>query len=288
MINHAMRNLISTLIALLFSTMLFAQKFAKQIQIGKLKDRELNEISGIASSSIKKKSFWTHNDSGDSARIFCINNKGKLKGTVNFNEQLHDAEDIAVGIGMEKGSYVYLADIGDNLKWRGKTFIYIFKETDLIKSIGKHHTDNYKKTKLEYEDGMFNAEAILIDKIDSLLYIVTKDKQSTNLYFAKIRDLFNRDKVVLNKMAVLACTNITAGDISKNGDEILLKNYDSVFYWKRIKGEPIYETLQRPSTIIPYIKESQGEAICFANDNTGFYTVSEDKFSPIYFFKRRK
>jgi hypothetical protein len=267
---------------------LCAQTFAKQVEIGKLKDEQLNEVSGIAASYIKKNCFWMHNDSGDSARIFLINKNGKLKGTVFFDENAKDCEDIAVGIGMNKGNYVYLADIGDNAKWRGKVFVYVFKEKELVKSISKGHIDTYKKTILEYEDGMFNAEAMMIDNIDSLLYIVTKDKQSTFLYFVKLRDIFNRDKVVLNRIAQLSCTNITAGDISRNGKEILLKNYDSIFYWKREKGEHVYETLQHNTTIIPYKKESQGEAICFDDKNTGFYTISEDKFSPIYFFRKKR
>src|SRR4051812_25351997 len=114
---------------------LYAQSFANQKQIGKLRDERLNEVSGITASSIKKNCFWVHNDSGDSARIFLINKNGTLKGTVSFNEHAKDCEDIAVGIGMDKGSYVYLADIGDNIEWRGKVFMYVFKEKDLVKSI---------------------------------------------------------------------------------------------------------------------------------------------------------
>lgn len=265
-----------------------AQVFAKQQETGKLEDERLREVSGIAASSIKRNCFWVHNDSGDSARIFLINKNGKLKGTVAFDEKARDCEDIAVGIGMDKGRYVYLADIGDNIEWRGKVAIYVFKERDLIKAISKGHIDDYKKTILEYEDGMFNAESLMIDNIDSLLYIVTKNKQSTFLYFAKIRDIFNREKVVLNRIAELSCTNITAGDISSNGKEILLKNYDSIFYWKRSKGEHVFEALQKQPIIVPYKRESQGEAICFAGNSSGFYTVSEDRFSPIYFFKRMK
>ena len=77
---------------------------------------------------------------------------------------------------------------------------------------------------------------------------------------------------------------MAASAVQNNNFWVLLKNYDSIFYWKRIKGEHIYETLKRNATIIPYQRESQGEAICFDHDNMGVYTVSENKFSPIYFF----
>ena len=47
---------------------------------------------------------------------------------------------------------------------------------------------------------------------------------------------------------------MAASAVQNNNFWVLLKNYDSIFYWKRIKGEHIYETLKRNATIIP-IKE---------------------------------
>ncbi|RYD90585.1 MAG: hypothetical protein EOP54_23765, partial [Sphingobacteriales bacterium] len=85
-----------------------------------LKDKAMDETSGIAASSINPDIFYVHNDSGDTSRFFAIDTKGNLKSTIYFHGDekplgVGDCEDIAVGPGPKKGqSYVYLGDIGDN------------------------------------------------------------------------------------------------------------------------------------------------------------------------------
>src|ERR1700761_2174023 len=88
---------------------------------GKLQDKELNEVSGIAASAIHKDIYYIHNDSGDTSRIFSIDPTGKIHATIYFKGDptqmlgVVDCEDIAAGPGPEPGkSYVYVGDIGDN------------------------------------------------------------------------------------------------------------------------------------------------------------------------------
>ena len=63
------------------------------------------------------------------------------------------------------------------------------------------------------------------------------------------------------------------------------------FYYYRMKnGETIDQVLKQPYVLLPYQVEAQGEAICFANDNSGFYTLSEKSFLPaakLNFYKRK-
>jgi len=78
---------------------------------------------------------------------------------------------------------------------------------------------------------------------------------------------------------------VTAGDISKDGQQILLKNYQKVYYWQRANNEPIWQTMQRKPRELPYQVEKQGEAIGFTPNGKGYYTTSEGVFSPIYYYK---
>ena len=77
---------------------------------------------------------------------------------------------------------------------------------------------------------------------------------------------------------------ITGGDISKDGQQVLLKDYVKVYYWKRSNNEPIWKTMQRKPTELPYKEEKQGEAIGFTPDGKGYYTTSEGVFAPIYYY----
>ena len=78
-----------------------------------------------------------------------------------------------------------------------------------------------------------------------------------------------------------------AGDISKSGDAVLLKTYNSVWYWKRSMGRSIQEVLmETPTRVTTYIREPQGEAVCWDWEDKGFYTLGEGNFRPLYYYKQ--
>jgi hypothetical protein len=77
---------------------------------------------------------------------------------------------------------------------------------------------------------------------------------------------------------------ITAGDISKDGEQVLIKSYINVYYWKRRRNTPVWTTLQKKPQLLPYKQEKQGEAIGFTPDGKGYYTTSEGAFAPIYYY----
>src|SRR4051812_30365825 len=67
---------------------------------GRLQDRAMSEISGIAASGIFDDMFYVHNDSGDTSRFFMMSPDGKLHHTIYYNsspDNYLDCEDIAVG-----------------------------------------------------------------------------------------------------------------------------------------------------------------------------------------------
>jgi len=70
----------------------------------------------------------------------------------------------------------------------------------------------------------------------------------------------------------------------------LVKNYDNVFYWKRLSGESVDEAIKRTHETLPYSPEPQGESIAFSRQGDGYYTTSEQKNKMpqhLYFYKRK-
>ena len=262
-----------------------------------LKDAELDETSGIAASHINKNIFYIHNDSGDTSRFFAITPNGDLKETFNFKldtTQKHtdvlDCEDIAVGPGVEKDkSYIYLGDIGDNSSNRSFITVYRFEEPVVNgnKTISSIKEDAIN---LKYPDGPHDAETLMVDPVDKLLYIVTKRESSVGVYTAPL-DASLKEITVMQKRTTLHFSGlplfkwITAGDISVDGSKILIKSYQKVYYWKRNKEEPIWKTLQRKPTELPYTIEKQGEAVGFTLNEKGYYTVGEGKNATIYYYQ---
>lgn len=278
----------------------YAQKIVKDkgVITGNLQNKELDEISGIAASAIHPGIYYVHNDSGDTSRFFAITPTGQLKATYYFKGisshlGVTDCEDIAAGPGPVKGkSYIYLGDIGDNNAVRKFLTVYRFEEPGLT---GKDsiHTLPATILYLKYPDGPKDAETLMIDPVEQLLYIVSKRKASVNVYTTPLNYTAN-DTVTLVKRAKLHFGGIppfkwiTAGDISKDGSQILLKNYHHVYYWKRAPNEPVWQAMTRKAIKLYYNNEKQGEAIGFTPDGKGYYTTSEGVNAPIYYYKAPK
>ncbi|MDB5060495.1 MAG: hypothetical protein JWP67_338 [Mucilaginibacter sp.] len=267
----------------------------KQLPQGQLQNKEMDEISGIAVSGINPAIYYVHNDSGDTNRFFAITADGKLRTTIYYEANgitngVYDCEDIAVGPGPVKGkSYVYLGDIGDNTADRSHITINRVEER---KTWDKDSIAHVVQTPLyvKYPYGARDAETMMIDPIEKLIYIVTKRSDSVEVYTTPLH-FKAKDTVTLTYRCRLFFKGIkpfkwiTAGDISKNGEQILLKSYEKVYYWKRKPGEHIWQTMQKPPLEPFYKQEKQGEAIGFTPDGKGYYTTSEGVYSPIYFYE---
>jgi hypothetical protein len=264
--------------------------FGEPIDKGILENKDLTEASGLAASRQNKGLFWSHNDSKDANRLFLFDEKGKDKGTFYLeNAQNRDWEDIEM-VTIKNTPYIYIADIGDNDGKHEKKYIYRIKEPKITAS-QKPIIDTLRGTEtfvISYPDANRNAESLMIDQQTFDLYIVSKFEANVVVYqvpYPQSTTKINVAKPILT----LPFTFATAGTISLDNQEILIKNSETVFYWKRKKNESIAAALKRPSIILPYKKEPQGEAIAFAADGSGYYTVSEIKkkiLPHLYFYKR--
>lgn len=263
---------------------------------GHLQSQMNDETSGMAASTIHNNIYYIHNDSGDTSRFFAINPEGMLKGEFYFKPEssgklgVKDCEDIAVGSGPVEGkSYVYIGDIGDNDASKKFLTIYRTVEPELPDNPNKAKFVESSFLFVKYPDGGKDAETLMIDPIEKLLYIVTKRHKSVGVYTAPL--LFNAgDTVLLTKRCELHFKGlqpfkwIVSGDISKDGTQVVLKSYSRVYYWKREAQEPIWQTLQRKPQQPAYEQEKLGEAIAFAPNGKSYYTVSEGYKQPIYHY----
>ena len=293
-------NIIIPVVILLFLAAYGRHKYINNSErsniAGRLQAREMDEISGIAASGITPDLYYIHNDSGDESRFFAILPSGELRSTIYFKGDpteeygVNDCEDIAVGPGPVAGkSYVYLGDIGDNNSRYNYITVYRMEEKTAWAKKGLTKTDA-APLRLTYPDGPKDAETLMVDPIEKLLYIVSKRHDSVTVYSTPLIYKPNA-AVVLNKRCKLFFPGvkpfkwITAGDISKDGQQVLIKSYTKVYYWKRKDNEPIWKTIQRRPQELPYIEEKQGEAIGFTPDGKGYYTTSEGVYSPIYYYR---
>jgi hypothetical protein len=268
---------------------------AQQKIMGTLSAPVLNEVSGIAASQQRKAVLYVHNDSGDSSRFFAIDTSGKLLATYFFTGiykgrlTVLDCEDIAMGPGpLKQQQYIYLADIGDNFSVRPSVQVYRFKEPAATNK--NSVTLKADVLQLVYPDGPHDAETILIDPKQKILYLITKREDSVNMYSCPL--IFNHnDKVTLAHRGKILLQGkgsgkwIVAGSISADGNHILLKSLEKVFYWPRKGNEAVSISLQRQPVIQKkFTPHGQQEAISFTADGKGYYITAEGRQSNIYYY----
>jgi hypothetical protein len=255
--------------------------------VGVNKNKNLEEASGLAASVRYPRHFWTHNDSGNPAEIFLLDSVARTRMVFRFPEiQNRDWEDIALGPGPDENKkYVYVGDIGDNLGRYPYKYIYrtpepSIDEGDLIQS--------FDTLIIKLDGDIRDMEAMMVDPLSKNLYLISKREKPVRLF--EVPYPFDSDTLVAKEVGSIDMSNINAADISPDGSEVLIKNYDHIYYWKKSGAESIVDLLKNPPVMIPYDPEPQGEAIAFSRDRSGFYTLSENgkgERARLYFYKRR-
>ena len=253
---------------------------------GLLDNLNINEASGLAASYANASMLWTHNDSGDKNRIFLIDNKGVYKAEYLLEGcSNRDWEDIA-SLTTPEGNFVYVSEIGDNNAIYGNYLIYRTKEPKFGQSPAIIPSKDIDKIRFKYEDGNHDAECLMIDPQTKDLYIVTKREAKSRVYQLPYPQSFTTENVA-KFVLELPFNYVTAGDISADGKQILIKNYAQVYYWQRTLDQSIAQILQKNPESLPYLVETQGEAICWTSNSLNYYTTTEGYYPPLYFYQRK-
>ena len=260
-------------------------------RLGQLKDKKLEEASGLASSAANPGFLWTHNDSGNPAAVYLVDEDLKIRLTCKLmGIKNRDWEDIAVGPGPDENKrYLYVADIGDNEAKHAEKYIYRFEEPRLGDQSGEITISAFDTISFRLEDGKKDTEAIMIHPVTKDIYVVTKREAPVHVYELKYPYSLGEASIA-QEIVSLPFTQIVSAGISMDGEEMVMKNYDHIFYWD-IKGKSIGEVLKQEPKILKYTEEPQGEAIAFKTDGSGFYTLSEkikghETF--LYFYGKQK
>ncbi|MFO7256146.1 MAG: hypothetical protein DIU61_000540 [Bacteroidota bacterium] len=254
--------------------------FAMGERQGALDYREIDEASGLAASVVNEGMLWTHNDSGDEARIFLIDQKGVCKAVVSLDGVTNrDWEEIAVGPGPEPGkSYVYVGEIGDNRATYLHKYLYRFPEPEIPVQSGRIDTTIYQLDSIKFtlEGGPRDTEAFIVDPVTRDIYVFSKNEKKNIRVFRLPYPQSTTDVMEAEFVMQLPIVKVVAADISADGREILIKNYTHVFYWRKEPDEPIPSTLERQPFSLPYTTEPQGEAVAFDRAGKGYFTLSEE------------
>lgn len=264
--------------------------FLPSRRLAELTDKKLEEVSGMAVSSANPKHFWVHNDSGNPAAIYLVNEQLEITMECKLGDvDNRDWEDMAVGPGPEAGkTYVYVADIGDNNARHHVKYIYRFEEPVASAQANNITITEFDTIAFTLEDGRKDTEAIMVHPETNDIYLVSKREKPVNVY--QLTSPFSvNDTLVAKKLLSLPLTQIVSAGFSRDGQEILMKNYDDIYYWQ-VGNQSVEDALGNQPVTLCYTEEPQGESIAFNLDGSGFYTLSEKikgEETYLYFYPRK-
>jgi len=254
-------------------------------KVGTVESGLIGEASGIAASRRNANVLWVHNDDGPPC-VYAMTPEGKHLGRYILDgARMRDWEDIAIGPGPDPNlDYIYVGAIGDNASNNKSIRIYRVPEpvveANLPATIVK--IGGVETIELVYPDGPRNAETLMVNPLTKDIYIISKEEQS-RIYRAAYPQPTDA-KTTLEYVAKLPWGTATGGDISPDGQMILVRGYLAASLWLRPQNGPLWQCFKEAECKVPLIFEQQGEAICFDANGSGYYTTSEHAHQPIYYF----
>lgn len=246
----------------------------------------IDEASGLAASHANPGFLWVNEDSQRPTAIHLLEHNGQYRKKVFIkNVTNRDWEEIALADGPTAGKkYLYIAETGDNDQVHAEYIFYRFEEPMAsVDTIFQADVIRFK-----YADGPHDSEAFFVDPTTKDIYVITKREAESRVYkigYPQSTSGLNTASFVVE----LPYNMVTAASYSSQG-ELIIKNYSEVFYYKRGAGQSIADMLNPGILKLTYAPEPQGEAVAFAADNSGYFTLSEKAFAPavsLIFYKRK-
>ena len=221
----------------------------------------INEMSGLVKSRRFDDVYWTHNDSGDTARLFAVNGQGKVifprflagdyhaevveKGKQEWpglrvlNASNIDWEDIAID-----EDFIYIADLGNNGNARRDLGVYVLYEPTPF-GVEQSRTLKYlpvrypAQTNFPAEKWHYDSEAMFT--FGGKLYFLSKNRKPGKIAeFEPGTTLFRLDTEKTNEANILKEVDqhddifiVTAAEVSPDGNHLAILCYTQIWVFDK-------------------------------------------------------
>lgn len=267
-------------------------------EVCRFADDRITESSGLVPAHRTDRVLFTHNDSGDQARFFAVDDRCRTLATyVLAGVDAVDWEDLASGPSRGGRQVLWFGDIGDNAMTRPEISVHRVMEP----APGRKGTFTVTSTafRLAYEDGPHDAETLLADPHTGQLLIVTKTYAGLGVVYAAPPDLDPVDVNVLTRVGEVLLPPsgteggpvgpvsqlaTTGGDVAPDGSRAVVRTYTDAYEWRVPAGGALRTalTLTAARRRTPLPPTAQGEAIGYGSDSRTLWVSSEGAGAPVH------
>lgn len=262
-------------------------------ELAVLKDREINESSGLILSQRNLDCFWTHNDSGDSPRLFLIHRDGRTIARVKIEGAVAiDWEDITMAT-INSSPLIIVGDIGGNAQKRDHVTLYVISEPKFSFDNKRPLTPIESSASLEatievtFAGGVTNYEGLAVDAESKSIVIFEKALLGARVYNLPLPSLSKKNlKVQATEIGQTSIPYACACDIASDNRSMVVTGYLNGFlFMRRTKQngalEEWSETFKREPVSFELPKMRQPEAVCFSADGKSIFMTSEQIPTPL-------
>ena len=232
-------------------------------EVCRFDDDRLVEISGMTRSVRHPNVIWVHNDSGDEAVLYGVDDRTcatvaelRLRGV-----QARDFEGLASSVDDEGRAFLWVGDIGDNRDSWSDVSIYRVREPAKL----GERSRSPRRWRFTYPDRPHNAETLMVsNSVDTpRVWVATWQLASGGMYSVPLRT----GVAIADRVGDVGSL-ITDGAIHPAGNGYVLRDYLDVHVFQGLPPGRRIAKLALPAQV-------QGEAITWTTDGRGVFIASE-------------
>jgi hypothetical protein len=144
----------------------------------------LAELSGLAVSRRNPGVVWSHNDSGDDARLFALDEQLHVRAELRVDgADAFDWEDVAAATGPDGSPWLWIADTGDNFVFHPTAQLHLVPEPDLrpVATGAVIHAAALTTIVMRYPNGPHHVESLAVDPPTGDAFLVAKALDSERM-----------------------------------------------------------------------------------------------------------
>lgn len=254
-------------------------------QLGRIRDIEILESSGLTASRTMPGTFWTHNDSGDEPKLYLLDRKGNTVAKFRVtNAKAFDWEDICCCKRGDK-HYLLVADVGDNARRRPEVQLYLIEEP--VVRVDPDHLFSGRIAAIEtirvrFQDGPHDCESVAFDPVTRDLLLATKQFRDAFVYKVAVPEKAEPRLLTAKKIGRMPIALATAMDVSPDGKRLIVVNYLNGYEYSRELGESWDKAIERAPDSVAVPQRKQGEAVCYDIRTGSLLLTSEGRDGPFW------